>query len=75
MYIYVYVHVYVYVHKEEPLRLIGSFMFFYLQSDNKVIVHVNNEQSRNCLSNRGLAVFAVEVAPKSMMVRIYCLAI
>lgn len=38
------------------------------KSDNKVIVHVNNEQSRNCLSNRGLAVFAVEVAPKSMMV-------
>ncbi|NWR64373.1 EFCB7 protein, partial [Bucorvus abyssinicus] len=38
------------------------------KSENKVIVHVNNEQSKNCLSNRGLAVFAVEVAPKSMMV-------
>ncbi|NXY86210.1 EFCB7 protein, partial [Alcedo cyanopectus] len=38
------------------------------KSENKVIVHVNNEQSKNCLSNRGLTVFAVEVAPKSMMV-------
>ncbi|KFW11164.1 PREDICTED: EF-hand calcium-binding domain-containing protein 7 [Fulmarus glacialis] len=38
------------------------------KSENKVIIHVNNEQSKNCLSNRGLAVFAVEVAPKSMMV-------
>ncbi|NXG56733.1 EFCB7 protein, partial [Hemiprocne comata] len=38
------------------------------KSENKVIIHVNNEQSRNCLSNRGLTVFAVEVAPKSMMV-------
>ncbi|NXC43217.1 EFCB7 protein, partial [Penelope pileata] len=38
------------------------------KSESKVIIHVNNEQSRNCLSNRGLAVFAVEVAPKSMMV-------
>lgn len=47
----------------------GSFMFFRLQTENKVIIHVNNEQSKNCLSNRGLTVFAVEVAPKSMMVR------
>ncbi|KAM9238457.1 EF-hand calcium-binding domain-containing protein 7 [Leptosomus discolor] len=38
------------------------------KSENKAIVHVNNEQSKNCLSNRGLTVFAVEVAPKSMMV-------
>ncbi|KFQ01103.1 EF-hand calcium-binding domain-containing protein 7 isoform X2 [Haliaeetus albicilla] len=38
------------------------------KSENKVIIHVNNEQSKNCLSNRGLTVFAVEVAPKSMMV-------
>ncbi|XP_074454966.1 EF-hand calcium-binding domain-containing protein 7 isoform X2 [Larus michahellis] len=38
------------------------------KSDNKVIIHVNNEQSKNCLSNRGLTVFAVEAAPKSMMV-------
>ncbi|NXI47271.1 EFCB7 protein, partial [Galbula dea] len=38
------------------------------KSDNKVIIHVNNEQSKNCLSSRRLTVFAVEVAPKSMMV-------
>ncbi|KFQ20389.1 PREDICTED: EF-hand calcium-binding domain-containing protein 7 [Merops nubicus] len=38
------------------------------KSENKVIIHVNNEQNKNCLSNRGLTVFAVEVAPKSMMV-------
>uniref|UniRef100_A0A8C4XU06 EF-hand calcium-binding domain-containing protein 7 n=1 Tax=Falco tinnunculus TaxID=100819 RepID=A0A8C4XU06_FALTI len=38
------------------------------KSENKVIIHVNNEQSKNCLSSRGLTVFAVEVAPKSMMV-------
>lgn len=50
-------------------------VFFHLQSENKVIIHVNNEQSKNCLNNRGLKVFAVEVAPKSMMVRFfYCLA-
>lgn len=49
----------------------GFFMFFHLQSENKVIIHVNNEQSKNCLSNRGLTVFAVEVAPKSMTVRFF----
>ncbi|KAM5256615.1 EF-hand calcium-binding domain-containing protein 7 [Ctenodactylus gundi] len=38
------------------------------KSDNKVIVHVNNELSRNCVNNRGLAVFAVEVGPRSTMV-------
>ncbi|NWI59778.1 EFCB7 protein, partial [Calyptomena viridis] len=38
------------------------------KSENKVIIHVNNEQSKNCVNNRGLPVFAVEVAPKSMMV-------
>ncbi|PKK27155.1 EF-hand calcium binding domain 7, transcript variant X5 [Columba livia] len=38
------------------------------ESENKVIIHVNNEQSKNCLSNRGLTVFAVEVAPKSTMI-------
>ncbi|KAK2543429.1 hypothetical protein Q9966_003202 [Columba livia] len=38
------------------------------KSENKVIIHVNNEQSKNCLSNRGLTVFAVEVAPKSTMI-------
>ncbi|XP_026709605.1 EF-hand calcium-binding domain-containing protein 7 isoform X2 [Athene cunicularia] len=38
------------------------------KSENNVIIHVNNEQSKNCLSSRGLTVFAVEVAPKSTMV-------
>ncbi|NXA03881.1 EFCB7 protein, partial [Sapayoa aenigma] len=38
------------------------------KSENRVIIHVNNEQSKNCLNNRGLTAFAVEVAPKSMMV-------
>ncbi|XP_026511740.1 EF-hand calcium-binding domain-containing protein 7-like [Terrapene carolina triunguis] len=38
------------------------------KSENKVVIHVNNEQSKNCVNNRGLNIFAVEVAPKSMMV-------
>lgn len=48
-----------------------SSCFFHLQCENKVILHVNNEQSKNCLNSRGLTVFAVEVAPKSMMVRFF----
>ena len=40
----------------------------FLQSDNKVIIHINNELSKNCINNRGLDIFAVEVAPKSTMV-------
>ncbi|XP_074121850.1 EF-hand calcium-binding domain-containing protein 7 isoform X1 [Sminthopsis crassicaudata] len=38
------------------------------KSEKKVIIHVNNELSKNCLNNRGLNIFAVEVAPKSTMV-------
>ncbi|XP_032152648.1 EF-hand calcium-binding domain-containing protein 7 isoform X3 [Sapajus apella] len=38
------------------------------KSDEKVIIHINNELSKNCVNNRGLNVFAVEVAPKSTMV-------
>lgn len=38
------------------------------KSDNKVIIHINNEQSKNCVNNRGLNIFAVEVATKSTMV-------
>lgn len=38
------------------------------KSDNKVIIHINNELSKNCVNNRGLNVFAVEVAPQSSMV-------
>ncbi|XP_042853373.1 EF-hand calcium-binding domain-containing protein 7 isoform X2 [Panthera tigris] len=39
-----------------------------LNKDNKVIIHINNELSKNCVNNRGLNIFAVEVAPKSTMV-------
>uniref|UniRef100_A0A8C8Z6J5 EF-hand calcium-binding domain-containing protein 7 n=1 Tax=Prolemur simus TaxID=1328070 RepID=A0A8C8Z6J5_PROSS len=38
------------------------------KSDDKVIIHINNELSKNCMNNRGLNIFAVEVAPKSTMV-------
>lgn len=38
------------------------------KSDDKVIIHINNELSKNCVNNRGLNVFAVEVAPRSTMV-------
>uniref|UniRef100_A0A8C6I5P1 EF-hand calcium binding domain 7 n=1 Tax=Mus spicilegus TaxID=10103 RepID=A0A8C6I5P1_MUSSI len=38
------------------------------KSDNKVIIHINNELSKNCVNNRGLNIFAVEVAPRSTMV-------
>lgn len=38
------------------------------KSDNKVIIHINNELSENCVNNRGLNIFAVEVAPRSTMV-------
>ncbi|XP_035882110.1 EF-hand calcium-binding domain-containing protein 7 isoform X3 [Phyllostomus discolor] len=38
------------------------------KSGDKVIIHINNELSKNCINNRGLNIFAVEVAPKSTMV-------
>ncbi|CAH2310913.1 EF-hand calcium-binding domain-containing 7 [Pelobates cultripes] len=38
------------------------------KSNSKVVVQVNNEQSKNCISSRGLDVFAVEVPPKATMV-------
>nr|XP_003411092.1 EF-hand calcium-binding domain-containing protein 7 [Loxodonta africana]XP_010589517.1 EF-hand calcium-binding domain-containing protein 7 [Loxodonta africana]XP_023405273.1 EF-hand calcium-binding domain-containing protein 7 [Loxodonta africana] len=38
------------------------------KSESKVIIHVNNELSKNCINSRGLNIFAVEVAPKSTMV-------
>uniref|UniRef100_A0A6I8SD20 EF-hand calcium-binding domain-containing protein 7 n=1 Tax=Xenopus tropicalis TaxID=8364 RepID=A0A6I8SD20_XENTR len=38
------------------------------KSDEKLILQVNNEQSKNCISSRGLHVFAVELLPKSVMV-------
>ncbi|KAM4548216.1 EF-hand calcium-binding domain-containing protein 7 [Odontesthes bonariensis] len=38
------------------------------KTNQKVTVHVNNEQSRNCCSSRGLTVFAVEVPARTKMV-------
>ncbi|XP_029474777.1 EF-hand calcium-binding domain-containing protein 7 isoform X2 [Rhinatrema bivittatum] len=38
------------------------------KSVNKVVLHVNNEQSKNCVSSRGLSTFAVEVPPKSQTI-------
>lgn len=40
-----------------------------LQTNQKATVHVNNEQSRNCCSSRGLNVFAVEVPARTKMVK------
>uniref|UniRef100_A0A665UKD3 EF-hand calcium-binding domain-containing protein 7 n=1 Tax=Echeneis naucrates TaxID=173247 RepID=A0A665UKD3_ECHNA len=34
----------------------------------KVTIHVNNEQSRNCITSRGMSVFAVEVPARTKMV-------
>uniref|UniRef100_A0A674DCE4 EF-hand calcium-binding domain-containing protein 7 n=1 Tax=Salmo trutta TaxID=8032 RepID=A0A674DCE4_SALTR len=41
------------------------------KTNQKVTVHVNNEQSKNCSSSRGMSVFAVEVPARTKMVR-YC---
>uniref|UniRef100_A0A671W7D3 EF-hand calcium-binding domain-containing protein 7 n=1 Tax=Sparus aurata TaxID=8175 RepID=A0A671W7D3_SPAAU len=38
------------------------------KTNQKVTVHVNNEQSRNCCSSRGMSVFAVEVPARTKMV-------
>ncbi|XP_062280388.1 EF-hand calcium-binding domain-containing protein 7 [Scomber scombrus] len=38
------------------------------KSNQKVTVHVNNEQNRNCSSSRGMSVFAVEVPARTKMV-------
>ncbi|XP_015271665.1 PREDICTED: EF-hand calcium-binding domain-containing protein 7 [Gekko japonicus] len=38
------------------------------KTEGKTIIHINNEKSKNCVNNRGLNAFAVEVAPRSMMV-------
>ncbi|XP_028856679.1 EF-hand calcium-binding domain-containing protein 7 [Denticeps clupeoides] len=38
------------------------------KSNQKVTVHVNNEQSKNCKSSRGMCVFAVEVPARTKMV-------
>uniref|UniRef100_A0A8C4ILE1 EF-hand calcium-binding domain-containing protein 7 n=1 Tax=Dicentrarchus labrax TaxID=13489 RepID=A0A8C4ILE1_DICLA len=41
------------------------------KTNQKVTVHVNNEQSRNCCSSRGMSVFAVEV-PNAVLVIMPC---
>lgn len=38
------------------------------KTNQKVTVHVNNEQSKNCCSSRGMTVFAVEVPARTKMV-------
>ncbi|XP_064187992.1 EF-hand calcium-binding domain-containing protein 7 [Anguilla rostrata] len=38
------------------------------KSNHKVTVHVNSEQSKNCISSRGMSVFAVEVPARTKMV-------
>ncbi|XP_028666777.1 EF-hand calcium-binding domain-containing protein 7 [Erpetoichthys calabaricus] len=38
------------------------------KSNQKVTIHVNSEQSKNCLSSRGISMFAVEVPPRSNVV-------
>lgn len=38
------------------------------KSNQKVTVHINNEQSKNCVSSRGMSVFAVEVPGRTKMV-------
>lgn len=45
----------------------------YQQSNQKVTVHINNENSKNCVSNRGMSVFAVEVPARTKMVRNVCI--
>uniref|UniRef100_A0A8C1JH00 EF-hand calcium-binding domain-containing protein 7 n=1 Tax=Cyprinus carpio TaxID=7962 RepID=A0A8C1JH00_CYPCA len=38
------------------------------KSNQKVTVHINNEQSKNCVSSRAMSVFAVEVPARTKMV-------
>ncbi|XP_071984166.1 EF-hand calcium-binding domain-containing protein 7 isoform X1 [Engystomops pustulosus] len=45
------------------------------KSDKKIMVQVNNDQSKNCASSRGMSVFAVEVAGKSSTVSQHVMAV
>uniref|UniRef100_A0A1A8QWD5 EF-hand calcium-binding domain-containing protein 7 n=1 Tax=Nothobranchius pienaari TaxID=704102 RepID=A0A1A8QWD5_9TELE len=38
------------------------------KTNQRVTVHVNNEQNRNCCSSRGMSVFAVEIPARTKMV-------
>ncbi|XP_018409341.1 PREDICTED: EF-hand calcium-binding domain-containing protein 7 [Nanorana parkeri] len=42
--------------------------------DKKIMMQVNNDQSKNCVSSRGLSVFAVEVPAKSSVVSQHVMA-
>ncbi|KAM9324654.1 EF-hand calcium-binding domain-containing protein 7 [Gastrophryne carolinensis] len=44
------------------------------KSDKKIMIQVNNDQSKNCISSRGLSVFAVEVPAKSSVVSQHVMA-
>ncbi|KAM3876198.1 EF-hand calcium-binding domain-containing protein 7 [Diretmus argenteus] len=57
-------NVFVYTYRGE--HRISSFIAN--KTNHKVTVHVNNEQSRNCCSSRGMSVFAVEVPARTKMV-------
>ncbi|XP_077306685.1 EF-hand calcium-binding domain-containing protein 7 isoform X1 [Lithobates pipiens] len=45
------------------------------KADKKIMMQVNNDQSKNCVSSRGLSVFAVEVPAKSTVVSQHVMAL
>lgn len=45
------------------------------KADKKIMMQVNNDQSKNCVSSRGLSVFAVEVPAKSTVVSQHIMAV
>ncbi|KAM3914222.1 EF-hand calcium-binding domain-containing protein 7 isoform 2-T2 [Leptodactylus fuscus] len=45
------------------------------KSDKKMVVQINNDQSKNCISSRGLSLFAVEVPAKSTVVSQHVMAV
>ncbi|XP_075688872.1 EF-hand calcium-binding domain-containing protein 7 isoform X2 [Rhinoderma darwinii] len=45
------------------------------KSEKKIVVQVNNDQSKNCMNSRGMSVFAVEVPGKSTTVSQHIMAV
>lgn len=45
------------------------------KSDKKIVVQVKNDQSKNCVSSRGMSLFAVEVPGKSTTVSQHVMAV
>ncbi|XP_044156659.1 EF-hand calcium-binding domain-containing protein 7 isoform X2 [Bufo gargarizans] len=45
------------------------------KSDKKIVLQVNNDQNKNCISSRGMSVFAVEVPGKSTTVSQHVMAV